>query len=517
PGRRFLNVYGPTEATVTATWTVLSPDRPVTIGRPLPTYSVVVLDPEDPGRVLPCGEPGELGIAGVGLARGYLNRDDLTEKVFVPDPLGVADNPSGRIYRTGDLGRINADGEIEYLGRIDLQVKIRGYRIELTEIESVLLRVPGIAAAVVDTFEPAQGGTELVGYYSVRAGVDELDPEAIYAQLREQLPGYMVPAYLQRLDRIPLTNSDKVDRAALPAPTVDRGGCAGGYVAPANHAEGLLADALAEVLGVEKVSTHSHFFDDLNANSLLMAHYSAQIRRETALGSPSMRDIYQNPTVHQLAAVLSATPRTQAPVGGPGSDADPPVLVRTSSVKYVATGAVQLLCFLGVIYLGALLVDVGFSWSVGGVTPQWVFSRSAAFAAALLLAACLLPIPAKWLLIGRWKEREINLWSLAYLRFWTVRTLMAVNPLQLFTGSPIYPLYLRALGAKIGKGVTILSAAAPVTTDLISIGAGTVIRQGSSLTGYHATNGKLRFGPVRLGEDVFIGQASVLDIHTSVG
>lgn len=514
PGRRFLNVYGPTETTVTATWTVLSPDRPVTIGRPLPTYSVVVLDPEDPGRVLPLGEPGELGIAGIGLARGYLNRDDLTDKAFVPDPLGLADNPSGRIYRTGDLARINTDGEIEYLGRIDRQVKIRGYRIELTEIESVLLRIPGIAAAVVDTFEPTPGGTELVGYYSPRAGADEPDPQAIYAQLREQLPGYMVPAYLQRLDRIPLTTSDKLDRAALPAPTVHRGGDTSDYIAPANHTERLLAEALADVLGIDKVSTHSHFFDDLNANSLLMAHYSAQIRRQSALGTPSIRDIYQNPTVHQLAEVLTTAPHTQAPVGGPHPD--PPVLVRTSSAKYLATGAAQLVCLLGAIYLIALLVDFGFSWSLAAITPWWVFLRSTAFTAALLLATCLLPILAKWLLIGRFKQREINLWSLAYLRFWIVRTLLALNPLQLFTGSPIYPLYLRALGAKIGKGATIL-AAAPVATDLISIGAGTLIRQGSTLTGYHATNGKLRFGPVRLGDNVFIGQASVLDIHTSIG
>ena len=125
PGRRFLNVYGPTEATVTATWTVVHPGRPVTIGVPLPTYAVVVLDP-DSDTALPPGAMGEIGIAGVGLARGYLGRPDLTERAFVPDFLGIPNNPPGRIYRTGDLGRVNADGEIEHHGRIDTQVKIRG-------------------------------------------------------------------------------------------------------------------------------------------------------------------------------------------------------------------------------------------------------------------------------------------------------------------------------------------------------------------------------------------------------
>ena len=176
PGRRFLNVYGPTEATVTATWTAVDPDRAVTIGVPLPTYSTVILDPEDPTRALPHGEIGEIGIAGIGLAVGYVNRPDLTERAFVRDFLGIPRNPSARIYRTGDLGRVNDDGEIEYHGRIDLQVKIRGYRIELTEIESVLLQVPGIAAAVVDTYEPVPGTVELVGYYSLRTDGAGLDP-----------------------------------------------------------------------------------------------------------------------------------------------------------------------------------------------------------------------------------------------------------------------------------------------------------------------------------------------------
>ncbi|MDQ4102776.1 MAG: AMP-binding protein [Actinomycetota bacterium] len=133
------------------------------------------------------------------LAVGYVNREDLTEKAFIPDFLGIPNNPSGRIYRTGDLGRINSDGEIEYHGRIDLQVKIRGYRIELTEIESILLQVPGIAAAVVDTYRPEPDTVELVGYYSLRRDTVAVDPEMIYAELRERLPAYMVPAYLEQL------------------------------------------------------------------------------------------------------------------------------------------------------------------------------------------------------------------------------------------------------------------------------------------------------------------------------
>ncbi|MEE9602275.1 MAG: amino acid adenylation domain-containing protein, partial [Thermoguttaceae bacterium] len=149
--RTILNAYGPTEATVTATVTEMYPDKPVTIGAPLPTYSIVILSPDD-NRALPKGEVGEIAIAGICLATGYLGRDDLTKKAFIDDFLNIPNNPSKRIYRTGDLGSVNSDGQIEYLGRIDTQVKIRGYRIELTEIESVIMQLPGIAQAVVDIY-----------------------------------------------------------------------------------------------------------------------------------------------------------------------------------------------------------------------------------------------------------------------------------------------------------------------------------------------------------------------------
>ncbi len=217
PGRRFLNVYGPTEATVTATWGVVHPSRPVTIGVPLPTYSVVVLDP-DSDTALPSGAMGEIGIAGIGLAHGYLRRPDLTERAFVPDFLGIPNNPPGRISRTGDLGRVNAEGEIEHHGRIDTQVKIRGYRIELTEVESVLLQAPGIAQAVVSTYRPEPDVVELAAYYSPRRDAPAVDADRVYAQLRRQLPAYMVPAYLEQLPVIRCCPAARPTGPAFPRP-----------------------------------------------------------------------------------------------------------------------------------------------------------------------------------------------------------------------------------------------------------------------------------------------------------
>jgi acyl-coenzyme A synthetase/AMP-(fatty) acid ligase len=153
---------------------------------------------------------------------GYLNRPDLTAAKFIPDFLGLPNNPSQRIYRTGDLGRINEAGEVEFLGRIDTQVKVRGYRIELTEIESVLMQIPEIAQAVVHTYEPEPGTVELVAYYSLKAGAGTIAPADLTKALRAQLPAYMVPAYVEKLDIIPMTSSHKADRKALPPPSGTR-------------------------------------------------------------------------------------------------------------------------------------------------------------------------------------------------------------------------------------------------------------------------------------------------------
>src|SRR3989440_1063761 len=250
PGRCILNSYGPTEATVTATLTELKPDKPVTIGIPLPTYSIVILDPAEDKTLAP-GELGEIGIAGIGLAIGYMNRDELTLKKFIRDFLNIQNNPTGRIYRTGDLGRIDENGEIEYRGRIDTQVKIRGYRIELNEIEAVLLDLPQIAQAAVTTFEPEPDIVELVAYYAFKQGA-ELPRDEISQALRSKLPAYMVPAFLEELPSIPMTLSNKADHKRLPKPQLVRFSSATtGYVPPKTDNERILHAALCDVLRVD--------------------------------------------------------------------------------------------------------------------------------------------------------------------------------------------------------------------------------------------------------------------------
>ncbi len=512
PGRTIINAYGPTEATVTATAVTLHPDKPVTIGQPLPTYSIVILDQSE-NHMVPEGELGEICIAGIGLAKGYVNREELTCKRFIPDFLTISNNPSGRLYRTGDLGCINAEGEIEYHGRIDEQVKVRGYRIELTEIESVLLQLPNIAQAVVNVCEPEPGLKELAAYYTLKnSEPDATSAREIAQALRKQLPGYMVPVYYQKMDCIPMLPSNKADRKKLPAPEGPRLVAASGtYVAPRNSVELTVAKTLAETLGLEQVSINDNFFSELGAHSLLMARFCAALREEIAT-PVSMREVYVYPSVAQLAGYIQGV-LNEGTAETDKSQQIPPLRV-ASNVEYYTCGALQILYYAALFYLGFSLMVYSITWVAGGATPIDYYQRTSLAMVALFLFSCALPIAVKWLVIGRWKPEVIPIWSLKYFRFWAVKLLIQSSPLVMFRGQPLYNVYLRLLGAKIGRNVVIESSATPVCTDLLSIGDNVVLSKDSLLFGYRAVSNVIYTGSISIGSNTFIGEASVLEIDS---
>lgn len=513
PGRQILNTYGPTEATVTATMGVLVPDKPVTIGAPLPTYSIVILDPVEPALAAP-GELGEIGIAGIGLAAGYLNRADLTQQKFIADFLELPNNPSRRIYRTGDLGRINDDGEIEYRGRIDTQVKIRGHRIELGEIETALLDHAAVGQAAVTTWEVEPGRVELVAYYALKAGQPSPSRTDIARELRRRLPDYMVPVYLEELPSIPMTVSNKADHRRLPTPSGARhsaGRCQA--VPPTDDDERFLADTLAEVLKSEVVSIEDHFFDDLGANSLLMARFCARLRTKEAWATASMRDIYLHPTVARLAGHLRGRARTAA-----ATALEPEPTHESTAFAYAACGAAQLLFYAAYSFLVLWALNHGLNWVYDKLDePPQIYLRCAVLAGGVFFGMSAVAVIAKWLLIGRWKAESFPLWGLRYYRFWVVMTLVRSAPVVLFQGSPLYSLYLSLLGAKLGRNTAIECRAVPVCTDLISIGDNAILRKESVVLGYRAQSGYIHTGPVTIGHGAFVGEASVLDIHTALG
>jgi non-ribosomal peptide synthetase-like protein len=290
--------------------------------------------------------------------------------------------------------------------------------------------------------------------------------------------------------------------------------------------ESMFADVLAEVMSVDQVSVDSNFFDDLGADSMVMARFCARVRKRPDLPAVSIKDVYQHPTIASLAmAVTDAAPvqvESPVPVESPAAvqstaaaSVDVPTPAKTWQVALC--GTLQLLIFLGYSYLAALVIAQGYEWVSAGTGVLDIYLRSALSAFALFLFLFTIPILAKWILIGRWKPQQIRIWSLAYVRFWVVKTLVRRNPIILFTGSPLFNLYLRALGAKVGRGVVILSNHVPICSDLLSIGDGTIIRKDSFINGYRAHGNFIHVGPISIGKDAVISEATVIDIDTSMG
>jgi amino acid adenylation domain-containing protein len=304
-GARLHNLYGPTEAAVDVTaWECRrgDPRRLVPIGRPIANVQLHVLDRHL--QEAPAGAPGELYIGGVGLARGYWNRPELTAERFVEHPV------LGRLYRTGDLGRWLADGALAYLGRTDHQVKLRGCRVELGEVEAALREHPAVREAAAVARADAPGGPRLVAYVVPRDG--EVSAAALRDHLRAKLPEYMVPAAFVALGALPLSPNGKLDRNALPAPDRDRPEAHDSYVAPRDAVEEAVAKIWAEVLGVERVGAHDNFFD-LGGHSLLATQVLSRLRQTFPVDIP-LRRLFEEPTVATLA--LAIADHREAPRNG---------------------------------------------------------------------------------------------------------------------------------------------------------------------------------------------------------
>ncbi len=327
-GRRLFNAYGPTEATIGPTLGRITLPLPpgagsAPVGRPIANTAIYIRDRY--GNPAPLGVPGELCIAGVGLARGYLGRPDLTAERFVPHSTPTAqdfrDSPATRLYRTGDLARLLPDGAggavIEILGRIDQQVKLRGFRIELGEIEAVLRTQPGVrdAVALVRQDAPAAGlpDARLLAYVVADPAAD-LQHVDWRTALRARLPDYMLPNAVILLDAFPLTPNGKVDRAALrsaalrsgalPRPELDRSDRGGGtaYVGPRDPLETQLAGIFEQILGVERAGVLDNFFD-LGGHSLLAVKLIARIGAELGIPLP-LAALFEQPTVEHVAKVI---------------------------------------------------------------------------------------------------------------------------------------------------------------------------------------------------------------------
>ncbi|MGB7604525.1 MAG: amino acid adenylation domain-containing protein, partial [Lutisporaceae bacterium] len=293
------NIYGPTECCVDSTAFLVDSDQlntlsAIPIGRPLVNYSVYVLDKDN--KLQPVGVAGELCIAGDGLARGYLNKPEMTEEKFVANPF----DPGKKMYKTGDLVRWLTDGNVEFLGRIDHQVKIRGYRIEIGEIESVIKSHPLVQDSIVIVHTDNTGEKGLVAYIVPKTNSDEKYSEASLKEyLKKKLPKYMIPAMFIQLENIPLNINGKVDRFALPKPDIQQRGSDESFIEPRNKEEIEMAKIWAKTLGTPKIGIDDDFFD-LGGDSFKAIKLVRSISR--TLG---VMELFKNSTIRELVAYLS--------------------------------------------------------------------------------------------------------------------------------------------------------------------------------------------------------------------
>ena len=293
PDAGIVNMYGITETTVHVTYREIGDEqieRGISdIGSAIPTLGVYIMDGN---HMCGIGIPGELCVTGAGVAKGYLNRPELTEEKFVPNPFG-----EGRMYRSGDLARWMPDGNIEYMGRIDQQVKIRGFRIELGEIESVIRKQQAIEDSVVIVRED-KGDKVLCAY--IVTGDGQLSIQDLKAAIRKDLPEYMIPSYFMQIEKIPVTRNGKLDKKALPEIEVTG---SGEYLAPRNETESMLCRLFGEILEIEKVSVRDSFFD-LGGHSLRAIRLINRMEEELGVRIP-LKELFTHTTVEELAEVLS--------------------------------------------------------------------------------------------------------------------------------------------------------------------------------------------------------------------
>lgn len=312
PHTGFINEYGPTETVVgCCIYEVPSgpiASGPVPIGRPIANTQLFVLDRHL--QPVPVGIVGELYVAGAGLARGYLHRAALTAERFIPHPFSTY--PGARLYKTGDLVRYRSDGVLEFLGRNDHQVKVRGFRIELGEIENVLRQHPAVHDVAVIMREDRQDDKRLVAYLILRQD-QAMDMQTIRQFLEQRLPSYMVPAYLLPIEEFPLTSNGKIEYRQLPAPTIDRQDHKIGLAPSYTAIEKSIAACWQDVLQVEDVGLHKNFFD-LGGHSLLLAQVHQRLKQHVQ-ADITLVDLFQNPTIHTLAARIAAKSTRQLASG----------------------------------------------------------------------------------------------------------------------------------------------------------------------------------------------------------
>ena len=505
-GRRLVNGYGPTESTVTALRGVITGGEPITIGRPVSGLQAWVLD--ELLNEVSDGQPGELCLGGIGLARGYRNRPELNDEKFPVHPR------LGRIYRTGDLAHRDPDGLFFCDGRLDSQVKLRGYRIELEAIEARLAECEGVREAACGV---QQNGSQqmLVAFIVSDNGHDPRFFDNLRAQLMKSLPAYMVPGRFAFLSKLPTTIGGKLNRKHLPRLDGQSPGPGKPAVAPRTLIEAKLETGFREVLRLPAIDINDDFFLDLGGDSLNAAELISLLRNEPSTASITVRELYEARSVAELAKRVQADDISEVEAQEPSS--------RPAAYPLLATSIQLIWILIGLVLVSSLAYFVAFEAvpalmrSLGLVrflllSPIILFAALAAYTPIAVLAVAL----AKRVLIGRYRPQRAPVWGSFYVRNWIVQQTVRIVPWRLLQGTVFQHIALRALGARIGsrvhihRGVNLLQGG----WDLLEIGDDVTLSQDSAVRLVDFDDGHVVVGPVSVGEGSTLGVRAGVSANT---
>jgi non-ribosomal peptide synthetase-like protein len=505
PGRRLVNGYGPTECSVTSLRTDVVKGDVVTIGAPVPGLSAWVLD--ETGSEVSGGARGELFLGGIGLARGYWKRPELTAEKFIQHP------KLGRLYRTGDQVHRDEEGRFHYHGRIDSQVKIRGYRIELEEIEARLVRCAGVRAAACRAQED-HGSLLLVAFVVPEDPSSPPDVAMLRSALGGELPAYMVPARFGVLNELPATVGGKLNRAALPR--IEGGERAGGrsVILPSNSMEAAIETAFRDCLRwVQPISVHDDFFTDLGGDSLRAALLVSLLRERQTTAWVTVRELYQARTIAELA-------KRSVENGSTGPEPDIPVRAPSGGRPLLVT-VVQAAWLLGASCVASWVGYFGcfdeLPRLITGLGPTAGLLCAPLFALAGFLIYTAVSfgfaVGVKRLLIGRYRAIRAPVWGGFFLRNWIVQRAVGLVPWRAFDGTWVQIVMLRALGATIGnrvhidRGVDLLQGG----WDLLTIGDDVSLGRDAEIRLVELEDGQIVMGAIKLGD------GATLEIRSGVG
>lgn len=523
PGRQMFNTYGPTEATVSASLAPLQPQQAVTIGKPLPNYSLMVIatDIEHGLRLLPWGETGELCISGPGVATSYLGRPDLTAEKFLPNPWARQANEA-RLYRTGDLACIQPDGSVVCLGRADDQVKIRGFRVELGEIETVLAQQAGVGTVAV-VLRQDQGIDQIVAFIvrednhaenTVAPMAMQSDAEfgaGLRGILSALLPPYMVPSRFEFMNEVPRLTSGKIDRNELKRCVLQAVVASGASDVAESATEEVLFSALASLFPGQTIRRNADFFNDLGGHSLMAAKLVSVLRKHPRFAYFKIADIYQKRSVQGISEVLEAAGLLQDATLADAQETWNPAPAWKRWVCGAAQAATVpwLVAMRMVQWLTPFFAYHFFTGDPGDSITRAVLLSVGVFL-LLTVAEFAIAIIGKWLIAGRLKAGRYPLWGVTYFRWWLADRLVDAAPVYMLSGSALYSWWLRALGAKIGRDVMIgsITLRAP---DLLSIGDGASIGNATNLENVRVQHGELLIGSINIAKDAYVGSYCVLE------